>query len=325
MSNMKKLVLLWIVISALLLLSSCSANNDLPLAEKKKVITVVLKMNNGEYWNTVKLGAEVAAKEFNVNLSFKSPADEDDVKGQIALVEQMLEDGTDGLVLAASDYMGLAKVTDQVGSQHIPVISIDSEVGSTKVRSFIGANNYNAGRTAGAKLIELTGQTGSIGVISFVQGARNADQREEGLLDYIAQFPGIVVADKQYSFSNEQLARELTRKMLLAHPDLKGIVALNAIASMGVASEIEEMGLTGKVKVIAFDSTPEVLEQLQEGIVQATIIQNPYSMGYLGVKYMVEALNGNVIPERVDTGSKVIVLDNMFWKDNQKQLFPFVQ
>lgn len=325
MNSIQKLACVWFTISTLLLLSACAGNNDLPLPEKKKVITVVLKMNHGEYWNTVRLGAEVAAKEFNVNLSFKSPADEDDVKGQIALVEQMLEDGTDGLVLAASDYMGLARVIDQVGNSHIPVISIDSEVGSTKVLSFIGANNYDAGRTAGAKLIELTGQTGSIGVMSFVQGARNADQREEGLLDYIAQFPGIVLAEKQYSFSNEQLARQLTRQMLLAHPDLKGIVALNAVASMGVASEIEAMGLTGKVKVIAFDSTPEVLEQLQEGIVQATIIQNPYSMGYLGVKYMVEALNGDVIPERIDTGSKVIVLDNMFWKDNQKQLFPFVQ
>ncbi|MNP79838.1 hypothetical protein D3C76_1777720 [compost metagenome] len=79
------------------------------------------------------------------------------------------------------------------------------------------------------------------------------------------------------------------------------------------------------MKIITFDSPPEVIEMLQEGIVQATVIQNPYSNGYLAVQHAVEAIEEMHDPERVDTGSKLIDLDNMLWPENQKQLFPFVR
>lgn len=68
-----------------------------------------------------------------------------------------------------------------------------------------------------------------------------------------------------------------------------------------------------------------MMESLQDGTVQATVIQNPFSNGYLAVKYAVEALEGATIPERVDTGTKLIDLENMLWPENQKLLFPFVR
>ncbi|MED4605491.1 substrate-binding domain-containing protein, partial [Paenibacillus validus] len=105
-----------------------------------------------------------------------------------------------------------------------------------------------------------------------------------------------------------------------------GIVALHAVSSIGVAEEIERLGLQGKVKVVTFDSTLEDIEYLQEGVIQATIIQNPFSMGYLGVKYAVDLLGGSKkVPARYDTGTTVIDQNNMFWSDNQKLLFPFVK
>ena len=102
-------------------------------------------------------------------------------------------------------------------------------------------------------------------------------------------------------------------------------MALNQISSSGVASAVQSRNLQEKVKIITFDSTSEELELLQEGIIQATIIQNPFSIGYLGVKSAVEALEGKRVQKRVETGIKAIDLSNMFWSDNQKLLFPFIK
>jgi ribose transport system substrate-binding protein len=109
------------------------------------------------------------------------------------------------------------------------------------------------------------------------------------------------------------------------NPSVKGIIALDAGTSIGVAEEIEKMGLQEKIKIVAIDSPPEVLEYLQEGVISATIIQKPFSMGYLGVKYALDASEDKPVPERVDTGTKVIDRENMFWSENQKLLFPFVK
>lgn len=305
---------------------SCSSPMDIR-AEQESVtrISMIVKMDHGDYWKTIKMGAEVAAKEYNVKLDFMAPANENDYKGQIALMEHSIQNGTDAIILSASDYMALAQVTDQASYYGIPVLSMDAEVASAKVKSYIGANNYEAGQKAAERLVELTGTEGQIGIVNFVQGARNADQREEGFMDYIARFPGLKIADIQYCGSDERLADTLTKSMIREYPKIKGIVALNAEASIGAGKAIDELGYGGRIKLITFDNPPEMLEKLQEGTVQAMVVQNPYSNGYLAVSSAVQLAEGKSIPERFDTGTKLIDLDNMLWPDNQKLLFPFIK
>ncbi|OXM85347.1 ABC transporter substrate-binding protein [Paenibacillus rigui] len=322
-SRLPLVVVLLVLLSCIL---SCSPVKEMsggtPAA--KSTVSLIVKMNQGDYWGTVRMGAEAAAKEFNVNLNVSAPADEKDVQGQIQLVNEAVSAGTDALVLAANDYKGLAEASERAAGQRIPVITIDSEVNSPKVLSFIGINNYEAGKKAGSKLVEQVSVTSRIAVLNFGAGAKNADEREQGLLDELARYPQVEVVSREYCYSDLKLCRELTKKLLTEkHAD--GIVALHAIASIGVADEVSAMGLAGKVQVVTFDNTPEDIEFLQEGVIQATIIQNPFSMGYLGVKYAVEAIQGKKIPKFVDTGTKVIDQENMFWSDNQKLLFPFVK
>ncbi|NOU96913.1 substrate-binding domain-containing protein [Paenibacillus sp. LMG 31456] len=321
----KKLYYILTLIGLIFLISCSDKPEVASTPETNKNITLVVKMQTGDYWKTVRMGAEAAAKEFNVNLNVLEPKDEEDVSGQIALVNESIRQGTAAIVLAANDYNALAEAAEQAAGQRIPVITIDSEVNSSKVRSFIGINNYEAGRKAGRKLIQLTGDHGRIAVMSNGKDSRNSVQRERGLMEEIAQYPDVQVLKKEYCFSDKKLCGEQTRKIIEEHTKIDGIIALNAISSLGVANEIQRLGLAGKVKVITFDNTPEDIEFLQEGVIQATLIQNPFSMGYLGVKYAVEALGGKKIPEFVDTGTKVIDQENMFWSDNQKLLFPFVK
>jgi ribose transport system substrate-binding protein len=306
-------------------LASCTKNIDLSNTQQKKV-ALIMKEGQGDYWNTVKMGAEAAAKEFNVLLTVSAPRIGGDNQEQINLIQQAFNQGKpEALVLAVSESEAMSTAIDRVGFLHTPVISIDSQIKSTKVKSFIGANNVDAGKKAGEKLIELTGETSQIGIIGVAQGASNSDQREEGLMDVIKQHPDVEIAARENGNSDPKLAAELANKMIAAHPQLNGIVALNEASSVGVAMEIQRLGLAGQVKVIGFDSSAEGLEFLQDGVIQAIIIQNPFSMGYLGVKYAAEAIDGNAIPAQFDTGTKVIDLENMFWSENQKLLFPFIK
>lgn len=312
------------------LLSGCGSKKDFwPLSNpEKRTVGVVLKSKDGDYWNTVRMGAEAAAKEFDVSLNIVAPDYEHEIEKQVEMADQVVKLGAHALVLAASDYMALGQVVDQTSYRQVPVISIDSEVGSTKVRSFIGTNPYAMGRTAGQKWAELVDGRGKVVIMNFVKGARNAEQREEGLLDVLARYSNIEVKRILYSDSDIDRAYYMTKELLDGSSELgrvDGIISLNATSSIGVARAVREYGAGEGLTVVTIDSTPELMGYVQDGTVQAAVVQNPFTMGYLGVKYAVEAMRGESIPEREETDIKLIDLNNMFRSENQKLLFPFVK
>lgn len=320
---------LCIVPFLMMVMGSCSKSTDLNIAQKKN-IALVLKMSSGYHWGTIKMGADTAAREFNVDIDFYAPTDEEDTAGQIKLVNQALDKKDkkiDALILAASDYKALVPVTEKAYDKGIPVIIIDSEVDTNKINSYIATDNLEAGKKAGSKLIDVIDRDKecNVAIMSFVKGTRNAEEREEGLISTISQYPNIHVVAKEYCLSNTRLAYILTKKVVSENVQLDAIVALNEVSSEGVAMAVDELGLSGKVKIVAFDSTTQEINYLEKGVIQATVIQNPFSIGYLGVKYAVDALEGKKIPVRYPTNSIVIDKDNMYLPENQKLLFPFIK
>lgn len=315
-----------LLLAAAVSLPSCSRADE-PDKDRKLTVALVVKMKHGDFWRTVKLGAESAAKEQDVNLNFYAPDYEEDAKGQLALVRQALRDGADAMILAPNDPSVLAEVLaiTKQGGANFPVITMDSSYTSPELKSVVGTDNLEAGKQAAEKLIDLVEPQGRIVVLGTSSGAMYNGQREQGVLGVLDQRDQINKVVKAYSLNDAKSAAEKLRQLLQEYGDLRGIVALNAVLAVGAAEEIQQQGLEGKVKLVAIDSPPEVLEFLQEGVIQATVIQKPFSMGYLGVTYAVEAWRGKTIPGRVDTGTKVIDLENMFWSENQKLLFPFVK
>lgn len=305
-------------------LASHSQKVDLSNPDEIRTVVMIGKLNHGDYWQNVKMGAEVAAKEFNVNLKYLAPESEENVQKQIQFIDQSLAKGMDALVIAASDYKAPTAEIEKIAQHNIPVIAIDSDVASANVQSFIGTDNYEAGKIAGEKMLELTGHSARIGIMSSVQGGGNELQKEKGLEDIVNQYPNSRIVDTEYCNSNQKLAGELTKKMLSGKERIDGIVALDVISSVGVANEVKQLGLDGKVKIITFDSSQEELGLVQDGVIQAIIIQNPFRMGYLGVKYAVDTIDGVKIPKRLEMDTKMIDLENMFWPENEKSLFPFV-
>lgn len=319
-------LLIMVMISVnIFIFQSCSGNVEINNHEIKKNISLIVKMIDSDYWKTVKMGADAAAKEFNINVHFSAPSNEADIKGQLDMVESAIEQKTDALILAASDYEALTSVTENAYDLGIPVIAIDSEINSNNILSFIATDNRDAGRKAANELVKVAGKKCKVAIMSSVKGTGNAKQREEGLYEVLYKYPEIEVITKEYCLSDTKYASELTKKIVSENEKVDAFIALNDKSSIGVAEAVKGMGLTGKVKVIAFDSTTEEIGYLEDGVIQATIVQNPFNIGYLSVKYAVGAINGEKIPVRVDTGAKIINKDNIYLTENQKLLFPFVK
>lgn len=328
---MKKLakktkIILVLLVGILLGCSSCSPADDnieLVNADKKKTIALIPKMTEGDYWKTVLIGADVAAKEYNANLELTAPKNEYDIEGQTELVREAVNNQVDGIIIAPNSYSGLSDSLTKAVNAKIPVVCIDSEVETIGIKTFIGTDNYEAGEAAGKELVSLAGTKCRVGLVSFVKSAGNAEKREQGFINYISQFPDIEIVAKEYCNSDIQTASRLTGKIISENKQVEAIVALNALSSIGAAAEIQRLELGGKIKMIAFDSTPDEIEFLQNGVINATVVQNPFSMGYLGVKAAVEAGDGKKIEPQIFTGTKIITEDNMFEPENQKILFPF--
>ncbi|MCK5129484.1 MAG: substrate-binding domain-containing protein [Clostridiales bacterium] len=324
MSRIYRIALLVLTIIIVLSLFGC-AKNDLSNSEEKYSIKVIVKNRSHAFWSVVQMGAETAAREFNIDLVFDGPENEEDIDGQIQLVEDAIAIDSDAIVLAASDYVRLVPVAEKAIASGIPVIVIDSTIESDKMDSFVGTDNMDAGKKVGESLIDKVGTECTIAVISFVKGAASATQRETGFAETVSDYPGVEVIETVYCNSDELLAQQLTKDIVQDNPQIDAIVCLNAYSTAGAARGIDELGLAGEIIIIGFDSTPLEITFLEKGVIQSLIVQNPFNMGYLGVKYALDSINNKKIPKNVNTGSEVIDIDNMYLPENQKLLFPFTE
>ncbi|MEK8129290.1 substrate-binding domain-containing protein [Paenibacillus filicis] len=317
------------LLSCLLLVScgSSAADAQPRKNEEKRQIALVLKSRDSDFWQAVRNGAEAAAKEFNVELVTEASVDEEQVNEQIHLAEEAVHYKRDALVVAANDGKAAAAAVELAAAARMPVVALDTEIESPRVSAFIGIDHYDAGVKAGQKLAELLGGKGSVALLGFRQEDRNASERERGVRSALGAYPDISVSETAYCASDRKLCEEQTGKLLeqgQGEPPA-GVIALHAVSSSGMARELARQRPRERVKAVAFDIEQEDIEYLQEGVIQATITQNPFSMGYLGVKAAVDLLRGVKPAARYGTGTTVIDQRNMFWSDNQKLLFPFVK
>ena len=271
------------------------------------------------FWVTVKAGADSAGKELGIDVIWKGPPTEADVDNQISILEDYINQGIDAIVLAALDSKPIVK---RAVSRNIPMILIDSGIDSDDPASFIATDNVLGANMAARMLAKLIGFRGKVALIPFFPGTSTSIHREKGFKDEIAKYPDIELVAVQYSQNDMAVAMAVTENILTAFPDIDGIFAANEPGAIGASQAILARGLAGKVKIVGFDAAPNEIDALKKNIIQALIVQNPFKMGYLGVKYAVDVIHGKKVPERVDTGVTVVTNENLYNDEIQKLLYP---
>lgn len=274
------------------------------------------------FWVTVKAGADSAGKEFGVDVIWKGPPTEADVNNQISILEDYINQRIDAIVLAALDTKALIPVVRIAVSKNIPVITIDSGIDSDEPKSFIATDNVLGANLAAKVLAQLVGYKGKVALIPFFPGTSTSIERERGFREEIAKYPDIKLVTVQYSQNDMAIAMAVTENILTSFPDIDGIFAANEPGVIGASQAVSARGLAGKVKLIGFDSAENEIDALEKNIVQALVVQNPFKMGYLGVKYAIDVVNGKEIPKRIDTGVTVVTMENFYNEEIQKLLYP---
>ncbi len=298
---------------------------------KKKTtdaIAVIPKGTTHEFWKSVHAGAEKAAQELGVNVIWKGPLREDDREDQIKVVENFINMHVKGIVLAPLDDSALVPVVTDAIRARIPVVAFDSGIKTDDIVSFVATDNYRGGKLAGDHLAKLLGDKGKVMMLRYAEGSASTAERERGFIEAIAGHPGIeVVSDNQYGGVTTESAFKVSENLLTSHKGpggltVQGIFCPNESTAFAMLRALEDGGFAGKVRFIGFDSSPKMVDALAKGHMDATVVQDPIKMGYLGVKAMVDHLQGKPVDKRIDTGATLIARDTMTSPEAQALLNP---
>ncbi len=276
-----------------------------------------------QFWQVMNQGVFTAAKEYNIEVKEIGTETETDVEGQIRLLENAIKEKPKAIILAASDYNRIVPTAQEIIRAGIKLITVDSDLNGGISSSFIATDNYEAGKKAGTAMRSLVGPEAKIVVLSFIKGSSTAIDREKGVRDSLKAYDGIHLSQTYFSDGSVEKAYLIAKNLLQNDASIDGVISLNEPTVAGAAKAIQEAGAASRVKLIGFDSSMDEVAYLEEGVLQATVVQKPFNMGYLAVKTAIEAYNGEKIERRIDTGSKVITKENMYESENQKLLIPF--
>jgi len=285
-----------------------------PGAEARRLtIAVIPKGTTHEFWKSIHAGAQKAADELGVEIIWKGPQKEDDRAQQITVVEDFINRGVSGIVLAPLDDRALRRPVLDAAREKIPVVIIDSGLQGEDYISFVATDNYQGGVLAARRLGELLKGKGKIFCIRYQEGSASTMERERGFLDTIQkEFPGLIrLVQDQYAGATTESAYQLAENLLSRFPDVEGIFCPNESSTFGTLRAVQEAGIAGKVVFVGFDSSAKLIQALKDRHIQGLVLQNPVRMGYLGVKQMVLHLRGQIVEKRVDTGVTLATPDNM--------------
>ncbi|HWA74194.1 MAG TPA: substrate-binding domain-containing protein [Polyangiaceae bacterium] len=279
-------------------------------------LAVIPKGTTHEFWKSVHAGAVKAARELDVDIVWKGPLKEDDLKSQVDLVQSFTAQHVSGILLAPLNDKALVSSVNGATSANIPVVIFDSALSGGKLVSFVATDNRAAGRLAGERMAELLGEKGKVVVLRYQEGSASTHEREEGFLEAVKKHPGLeLVSDNQYGGATTESAFSASESLLLAKTassgGINGVFAPNESTTFGMLLALEKANLAGKLKFVGFDASDKLVQAVRAGQIDALVLQNPFNMGYLSVKAMVSHLRGQQVEPRTDTGAQLVDKANL--------------
>lgn len=299
-------------LAAGLWLTGCAKKSEQggPAAAARLRLAMIPKGTTHEFWKSVHAGGVKAAKEFDVELIWKGPLKEDDLKSQVDLVQSFVAQRVAGILLAPLNDKALIGSVNAAEASKVPVVIFDSALAGGKIVSFVATDNRAAGRLAGERMASLLGEKGKVAVLRYQEGSASTREREEGFLEGVRKFSGVeVVSDNQYGGATTESAFSAAESLLLAKSaasgGLNGIFAPNESTTFGTLLALDKGKLGGKLKFVGFDASDKLVQAVRGGQIDALVLQDPFNMGYLSVKTMVQHLRGERVEARTDTGAKL--------------------
>lgn len=311
---------------SLLLLIACLATTLSCNRAEPKIIGVVPKGANHIFWQTVHAGAVKAARESGYQVEWNAPTTEIDSHRQIEILDAMINRHLSGISVAPVDKEALVGVVERAMKNGVPVAIFDSGIDTEQRVTYVATDNKEGGRMAARRLCEIIGGKGTVGVVGFMAGSASTMEREDGFVEEMkAHCAGAQVLPVQFGMADRAKSMAVAENMMTAHPDLAGLFADNESSSSGAVQALKSRGRPGAVKLVAFDASDQLLEDLKSGYIDALVVQDPFRMGYESTHALALKLSGQTPPARMDLKPALILASDLTRPEVNLLLHPDIQ
>ena len=277
----------------------------------RRAIGVVPKSQSNYFWRAVHAGAQAAAQEAGFEVIWNGPAIEAEFTRQITIVDDLIHRGVEGILLAPSDQEALVPVIERASRAGIPLTIFDSGANAENYVSFVATDNYGGGAIAARRMAEILGGQGRVAMIGVMPGSASSIERENGFRETLEkEFPGLNLVAFQYGMGEAARSLRVAEDFLTAHPELDGIFGSAEPGTIGTVQAVKARGLAGKVKIVGFDTSPTLVEDMKAGALDSLVLQDPFTMAYQAFHTLTDKLEGGTPPRRIDIPPTLVTREN---------------
>jgi ribose transport system substrate-binding protein len=293
-------------------------------------IPIIVKDTTSFYWQIVLAGARKAGKDLGVDVPELGAQSESDINGQISILENAVAEKPAAIVISPTEFKALGKPIDEAAKK-VPIIGIDSSADSKAFSSFLTTDNVQGGRIAADGLAEAIKakygkDEGDVALITSLPGVGSLDARAKGFKEELAaKYPGLKLVADKVADGKATTGLNIMTDLITAYPNLRGVFASNLIMAQGAGQAIAENKKADTIKLVGFDSDDKLVGFLKDGTIYALVVQDPYRMGYDGIKTALAISKGEKVEKFVDTGANLITKENMGGERQNALLNPKVK
>jgi ribose transport system substrate-binding protein len=300
------------------------------MAQTKQTVAIIVKDTTSPYWQAVLAGARKAGRDLSVNVVELGAQSESDTNGQIDMLEKAVASNPAAIVLAPAQAAALGRPIDEAAKK-VKIIGIDSTADTKAITSLLATDNVNAGRIAAealaAAITKTYGDTeGNIVTITSMPGVAALDQRAKGFKEVLAaKYRALDIVADRVADGKPTTAINIMKDIIANTPDLRGVFVSDPIMTQAVGQAVAESKSGDKINVVGVGSDQKLVELLQGDTIAALVVEDPFRMGYDGVKTALAASKGEQVAANVDTGATLITKANMRSARSQELLNPKVK
>jgi len=297
------------------------------MAQTKPTISVIVKDTTSVYWQTVLAGARKAGQDLGVDVTELGAQSESDVAGQIGILAKAVASNPAAIVIAPAQFAALGKPIDEAAKK-VKIIGIDAAADTKALTSFVATDEMQAGRIAADALANAITKTyadteGDVAIITASPRSASPDQSAIGFKEQVAnKYRALNVLPEKVADAQAATGLSIMKDLVDADRDLRGVFVSNVIMAEGASQVVYNKSSGDRINYVVFGSDDKLVKSLQDGTIAALVVQDPFRMGYDGIKTALAASNGEKVPATLDTGANLITKANMSSPRSQVLLNP---
>jgi len=286
------------------------------VAQTKPAIAVIVKDTTSVYWQTVLAGARKAGLDLGVDVVALGPQSESDAIGQIGILEKAVASNPAAIVIAPAQFAALGKPIDEAAKK-IKIIGIDSAADTKAMTSLLATDNVNAGRVAADALAVAITKSyadteGDVAMIGSKPGIASLDQRAEGFKEVLAaKYRALAIVADKVADGDPATIRMIMKDVIAGDDDLRGVFVSDPIAARAVAQVVSEKNTGDLINIVAVGSDDKLVELLRADKIAGIVVEDPFRMGYDGVKIALAASKGEQVLAHIDTRAMLLTKANL--------------